>query len=66
MSDITVKVLWGFQEDPKEYSFNTQAEADAFLFGVDESNGWLCYEVESCNVMRKPRVVMEVSDGNAS
>jgi|DEB0MinimDraft_10_1074344.scaffolds.fasta_scaffold73935_5 hypothetical protein len=46
MSDITVRVLWGFHEDPKEYSFNTQAEADAFLLGVDESNGWLCYEVE--------------------
>lgn len=51
MSAITVKVLWGFMdigndhEQPATYSFKTQAEADAFLFGVDESNGWLCYEV---------------------
>jgi len=62
MSGITVRVLWGFQEDAKEYLFKTQAEADAFLLGVDESNGWLCYEVQSCNVIRKPRVVMEVSE----
>lgn len=59
MSDIKVKVLWGFNEDAKEYSFKTQAEADAFLLGVDESNGWLCYEAQFCNMMRDPRVVME-------
>jgi len=46
ISDIKVKVLWGFDENPQVYSFKTQAEADAFLFGVDESNGWLSYEVE--------------------
>lgn len=46
MSEIAVKVLWGFHEQPATYSFKTQAEADAFLLGVDESNGWLCYEVE--------------------
>jgi hypothetical protein len=65
MSDITVRVLWGFHEDPKEYLFKTQAEADAFLLGVDESNGWLCYEAQFCNMMRDPRVV-EVCNGNAS
>lgn len=45
---IVVKILWGtfFDEVPSEYSFKTQAEVDAFLLGVDESNGWLCYEVE--------------------
>jgi hypothetical protein len=43
---IVVKILWGFNEVPSEYSFKTQTEADAFLLGVDESNGWLCYEVE--------------------
>lgn len=59
MSDIKVKVLWGFDENPQEYSFKTQAEADAFLLGVDESNGWLCYEAQFCNMMRDPRVVME-------
>lgn len=46
MSDIVIKILWGFHEDPTEYTFKTQAEADAFLLGVDESNGWTCYEVE--------------------
>ena len=59
MSDIKVKVLWGLSEDAKEYLFATQAEADAFLLGVDESNGWLCYEAQFCNMMRDPRVVME-------
>jgi hypothetical protein len=43
---IVVKILWGCDEVPSEYSFKTQAEVDAFLLGVDESNGWLCYEVE--------------------
>jgi hypothetical protein len=46
MKKITVRVLWGSDEIPQSYSFNTQAEVDAFLFGVDESNGWLSYEVE--------------------
>ncbi len=44
---IVVKILWGVDENPSEYSFKTQAEADAFLLGVDESNGWLSYEVKS-------------------
>ena len=43
---ITVKILWGFIEEPAEYSFKTQEEANAFLLGVDESNGWFYYEVE--------------------
>jgi hypothetical protein len=42
---IVVKILWGFNEVPSEYSFKTQTEADAFLRGVDESNGWFSYEV---------------------
>ena len=29
----------------QEYSFNTQAELDAFMHGVDESNGWHSYNV---------------------
>lgn len=45
MNNIKVRILWGFDENLIEYAFNTQAEADAFLLGVDESNGWLCYEV---------------------
>ncbi len=52
---ITVKVLWGTEETredqgnpkPSEYTFGTQAEADAFLLGVEESNGWMEYEVVS-------------------
>mgnify|MGYP003135119510 FL=1 len=30
----------------KTYQFETQAELNAFLKGVDEGNGWLEYEVQ--------------------
>ncbi len=30
----------------KTYEFETQAELNAFLKGVDEGNGWLEYEVQ--------------------
>tara|TARA_R100001015_G_C4633328_1_gene198126 strand:- start:288 stop:455 length:168 start_codon:yes stop_codon:yes gene_type:complete len=43
---IVVKILWGVDKNPSKYSFKTQAEADAFMRGVEESNGWLDYEVE--------------------
>jgi hypothetical protein len=39
-----VFVVWGESVDKDssvfEYKFSTQAEVDAFLLGVGESNGW--------------------------
>ena len=32
-------------EQVKTYEFDTEKEMDAFLFGVDESNGWLSYDI---------------------
>jgi hypothetical protein len=43
-----VKIIWGSDSGnskPCSYSFNTEAELEAFLLGVDESNGWMDYEV---------------------
>jgi hypothetical protein len=42
----TVRVLWGkYDKQEQEYAFATQAEADAFLLGVAEMEGWEAYEV---------------------
>ena len=43
--EFTVSIVWGeFTEYvPMSYSFKTQAELDAFLFGVEETNGWMDY-----------------------
>lgn len=50
-------IQWGTEatreENPdaiSEYEFKTQAELDAFMYGVDESSGWMEYEVKE-----KPR-----------
>lgn len=42
-----VKIRWGSMEptDPFEYEFKTEAERDAFLYGVEESSGWMDYEI---------------------
>jgi hypothetical protein len=40
------KVMWG--ETPtvlNEYGFATKAERDAFLFGINEADGWLGSDV---------------------
>ena len=43
------RIRWGTdpeaQAKPCSYSFATKAELEAFLLGVDESSGWLEYEV---------------------
>ena len=41
----SVSVLWGSHPDdvPVTYYFDTQAEMEAFLHGVDESSGWMDY-----------------------
>lgn len=50
--DFEVFIRWGRSSDHDEdedethyYSFDTQAELNAFLNGVDEANGWLDYEI---------------------
>jgi len=46
MKKFKVKIYWGEEKDSvKTYKFETEKEMDAFLFGVDESNGWLSYDV---------------------
>lgn len=42
----TVWIMWGHVEKPAphKYEFDTLAELNAFLEGVDQGNGWLDYE----------------------
>ena len=44
--DYVVTIKWG-QCGQKEntYGFDTLEEMEAFLFGIEQSNGWLDYEV---------------------
>lgn len=43
-----VWIVWGGAPEPgatpSEYSFATEAEAEAFLLGVQEMDGWMGYE----------------------
>jgi hypothetical protein len=45
----TLKIMWGEFTDstttPEVYEFSTEAEREAFLWGVEEMNGWLDYEI---------------------
>ncbi|MBC42852.1 MAG: hypothetical protein CML19_11565 [Pusillimonas sp.] len=43
--EFTVSILWGeFPEDiPKSYNFQSEEELEAFLLGVEETNGWMDY-----------------------
>jgi hypothetical protein len=46
MKKFKVKINWGqTKESIKTYEFETEKEMDAFLYGVDESNGWLSYDI---------------------
>lgn len=49
MKKYKVKIHWGItslgDDKVKTYEFKTEKEMDAFLFGVDESNGWLSYDI---------------------
>jgi|6_EtaG_2_1085325.scaffolds.fasta_scaffold10124_9 hypothetical protein len=41
-----LKIKWGVGGSVEsEYIFKTEAEVVAFLLGVDESSGWLDYEI---------------------
>jgi hypothetical protein len=47
----TLKIIWGEAPEqattPEVYEFNTYAELEAFLWGVEEMDGWLgCQIVE--------------------
>jgi hypothetical protein len=50
MKKFKTYIIWGshFEEEhaknPCEYSFDTKAELDAFLQGVDAANGWMEYQ----------------------
>lgn len=46
--EYKVTILWGqIPEDnkPITYSFDTEKELNAFMYGVDETVGWLDYEI---------------------
>lgn len=44
-----VKITWGVtswgDDQTKTYEFETEEEMDAFLYGVDEANGWMEYKI---------------------
>ena len=37
-------ISWGHNGDPETYQFDTFAERDAFLWGIQEGCGWMDYE----------------------
>ena len=46
---FSVWVLWGEEPEynqcePLQYKFNTRAELDAFLLGIEEGDGWFGYD----------------------
>lgn len=44
--DHVVTIKWGRDgEQENTYGFNTYIEKEAFLMGVEQSNGWLEYEM---------------------
>ena len=48
-NNYKITILWGQcpepHQEPITYKFETQAELNAFMLGVDEMDGWLGYEV---------------------
>lgn len=51
----TLKIIWGEAPEqattPEVYEFSTEAEREAFLWGVEEMDGWLgCQIVEKSDV----------------
>ena len=42
-----ITIIWGTERDKTEtYAFDTEADKEMFLLGVDAANGWLEYEIE--------------------
>ena len=41
-----ITIVWGTdREEEKTYSFHSKAELECFVRGVEESNGWLEYDI---------------------
>ena len=46
MKEFKVAITWGEErEKTKVYSFDTQAERDAFFLGLDQCVGWYDYKI---------------------
>jgi hypothetical protein len=47
---IRIEIRFGQEDEDRGVtevvSFDTKAEADAFMMGVELSNGWMSYEVQ--------------------
>lgn len=54
MSVHWIKIKWGENPDPDDepvrYQFNTKAELDAFMHGIEETQGWFGYDIEARGV----------------
>jgi hypothetical protein len=49
MKEIKITIIWGSDRDPNNketYTFKNEEEKKFFLMGVEESNGWLEYEIQ--------------------
>ena len=46
MKKHSLTITWGTDGDVTQtYNFNTEAEKEAFLHGVEQGDGWFRYEV---------------------
>ena len=44
---LEITIIWGTdKEETKSYKFETEEQLKYFMMGVDESNGWLEYEIK--------------------
>jgi len=44
---LEITIIWGTdKEETKSYKFETEEQLKYFIMGVDESNGWLEYEIK--------------------
>ena len=49
---FSTTILWGKSPEPDaepvKYEFDTQRELDAFIHGINESDGWMgCHEIDA-------------------
>ena len=45
---FSITILWGQalrKDEPDTYEFDTEKELEAFLHGVNESSGWMEYDI---------------------
>ena len=51
---IKITIIWGTdKEKTQTYTFENKEQAKFFMDGVDESNGWLEYEVKRVGLINK-------------